>query len=79
MEFAGRTRLGGGRGWIWTLSLNRIADVVTSEMIPRFKKLPEVPGRVFIGTTWIDFHTLGERVVIGISAPMVNTAVGENG
>ncbi|MFH2116307.1 MAG: hypothetical protein ABIJ86_17535 [Spirochaetota bacterium] len=48
-------------------------------MIPRFKKLPEVPGRVFIGTTWIDFHTLGERVVIGISAPMVNTAVGENG
>jgi methanogenic corrinoid protein MtbC1 len=43
----------------------RIADVVTSEMIPKFRKLPEVKGRVVIGNPPGDFHALGKRIVIG--------------
>lgn len=40
------------------------ADVV-DEMIPKFKKSPEVVGRVVIGTSQGDFHGLGKRIVIG--------------
>ncbi len=43
----------------------RIADAVTAEMIPRFKRSPEVVGRVVIGTALGDLHTLGKRIVVG--------------
>lgn len=43
----------------------RIADAVTTEMIPKFKRSPKVVGRVVIGTAWGDLHTLGKRIVIG--------------
>jgi len=51
----------------------RIADAVTAEMIPKFKKLPEMVGRVVIGTAWGDLHTLGKRIVIGcLKARMID-------
>jgi trimethylamine corrinoid protein len=51
----------------------RIADAVTSEMIPKFKMLPTIVGRIVIGTAWGDFHTLGKRIVIGcLKARMVD-------
>lgn len=43
----------------------QIAEVVTSELIPKFRQLPGVIGRVVIGTAWGDFHTLGKRTVMG--------------
>ena len=51
---------------------SRIADAVTAEMLPKFKKLPEIIGRVVIGSAWGDLHTLGKRIVIGcLKARMV--------
>jgi len=51
----------------------RIADTVTAEMIPKFKKAPKVVGRVVIGTAHGDLHTLGKRIVIGcLKARMIN-------
>ncbi|MBI5817632.1 MAG: cobalamin B12-binding domain-containing protein [Verrucomicrobia bacterium] len=43
----------------------RIADIVTAEMIPKFKQMSEVVGQVVIGTAPGDFHTLGKRIVMG--------------
>jgi methanogenic corrinoid protein MtbC1 len=40
------------------------ADVV-EEMIPKFRKTPEVVGHVVMGTSLGDFHGLGKRIVIG--------------
>jgi methanogenic corrinoid protein MtbC1 len=44
---------------------SQIAADVVDEMIPKFKKSPEVVGRVVIGTSQGDFHGLGKRIVIG--------------
>lgn len=43
----------------------QIAAEVTDQMIPRFRRRPEIAGRVVIGTAWGDFHGLGKRIVIG--------------
>ncbi|MBI5820751.1 MAG: cobalamin B12-binding domain-containing protein [Verrucomicrobia bacterium] len=51
----------------------RIADMVTAEVVPKFKKMPKVVGRVVIGTAMGDFHTLGKRIVIGcLKARMID-------
>lgn len=44
---------------------SQIAAEVTEQMIPRFKKSPEIVGRVVIGNASGDFHGLGKRIVIG--------------
>jgi methanogenic corrinoid protein MtbC1 len=44
---------------------SQIAAEVTEEMIPRFKKTPEIVGRIVIGTAFGDLHSLGKRIVIG--------------
>ncbi len=43
----------------------QIADTVTAEMIPKFKRAPKVKGRVVIGNAVGDLHALGKRIVIG--------------
>ncbi|MFA6560712.1 MAG: cobalamin-dependent protein [Verrucomicrobiia bacterium] len=51
----------------------RIADIVTAEMIPKFKQMSEVVGRVVIGTAPGDFHALGKRIVMGcLKARMID-------
>ncbi len=51
----------------------QIADTVTAEMIAKFKKAPEVRGRVVIGTASGDLHSLGKRIVIGcLKARMID-------
>lgn len=44
---------------------SQIAVEVTDEMIERFEAPPEKIGRVVIGTSKDDLHTLGKRIVIG--------------
>ena len=52
---------------------SQVAADVVEEMIPKFKKSPEVVGRVVIGTSQGDFHGLGKRIVIGcLNALMIN-------
>jgi methanogenic corrinoid protein MtbC1 len=52
---------------------SQIAADVIEEMIPKFKKTPEVVGCVVIGTSQGDFHGLGKRIVIGcLNALMIN-------
>lgn len=43
----------------------QIAAEVTDEMVPRFKKAPEIAGRIVIGTSQGDLHALGKKIVIG--------------
>ncbi len=43
----------------------QIAGEVTEAMIPRFRSVPEVAGRVIIGNSAGDFHALGKRIVAG--------------
>jgi len=43
----------------------QIADSVVTEMIPGFKRAPQVGGRVVIGSAEGDLHSLGKRIVIG--------------
>lgn len=45
--------------------ISQIAAEVTEEMIPRFKKMPEVIGHIVIGSAQGDLHTLGKRIVMG--------------
>lgn len=53
----------------------QIADTVTTEMLAKFKKAPEVAGRVVIGTAWGDMHSLGRRIVMGcLKARMIEIA-----
>jgi methanogenic corrinoid protein MtbC1 len=58
----------------------QIADMVTAEMIAKFKKAPEVVGTVVIGTAQGDMHSLGKRIVIGcLKARMIDvTDLGVN-
>jgi methanogenic corrinoid protein MtbC1 len=52
---------------------SQVAADVVEEMIPKFKKTPEVVGRVVMGTSQGDFHGLGKRIVIGcLNALMIN-------
>jgi len=44
---------------------SQIAAAVTEEMIARFDKPPEIIGRIVIGTSHGDMHTLGKRIVSG--------------
>ncbi|MFA7405647.1 MAG: cobalamin-dependent protein [Pelobacteraceae bacterium] len=51
----------------------QIASEVVDDMIPRFRKAPEIVGRVVIGTSRGDFHGLGKRIVSGcLKAMMVD-------
>lgn len=43
----------------------QIADTVTAEMLTKFRKAPEVVGRIVIGTAHGDLHSLGKRIVMG--------------
>ena len=58
----------------------QIADTVVAEMLPKFKKAPQVAGRVVIGSAEGDLHTLGKRIVIGcLKARMIDvTDLGVN-
>lgn len=58
----------------------QIADAVTSEMVAKFAKAPEVAGRVIIGTAEGDLHSLGKRIVTGcLKARMIEvTDLGVN-
>ena len=60
--------------------VSQIAAEVTEEMIPKFKKMPEVVGRIVIGTAQGDLHSLGKRIVIGsLRARMIDaTDLGVN-
>jgi methanogenic corrinoid protein MtbC1 len=44
---------------------SQIASQVTDEMVALFQKSPETIGRVVIGTSYGDMHTLGKRIVSG--------------
>lgn len=44
---------------------SQIASQVTDEMVALFQKSPEIIGRVVIGTSHGDMHTLGKRIVSG--------------
>jgi methanogenic corrinoid protein MtbC1 len=44
---------------------SQIGEAVTTEMIARFAKSPEVRGRVVIGTVHGDMHSLGKKIVTG--------------
>ena len=49
----------------------QIASEVVDEMVPRFRKAPEIIGRVVIGTSQGDFHGLGKRIVSGCLKAMM--------
>ena len=49
----------------------QIAAEVTEKMIARFKKPPEIIGRIIIGTAFGDLHTLGKRIVGGCLRSMM--------
>jgi methanogenic corrinoid protein MtbC1 len=49
----------------------QIAAEVTEKMIARFKKPPEIIGRIVIGTAFGDLHTLGKRIVGGCLRSMM--------
>ncbi|MGZ8160972.1 MAG: cobalamin B12-binding domain-containing protein [Methylobacter sp.] len=44
---------------------SQIASQVTDEMVAQFQTSPEIIGRVIIGTSHGDMHTLGKRIVSG--------------
>lgn len=43
----------------------QVASEVTERMLARFRSPPEVIGRVVIGTSFGDLHSLGKRIVSG--------------
>lgn len=49
----------------------QIASEVVDEMVPLFKKAPEIVGKVVIGTSQGDFHGLGKRIVSGCLKAMM--------
>jgi methanogenic corrinoid protein MtbC1 len=51
----------------------QIADVVTTEMVAKFRVAPSTLGRVIIGTADGDLHSLGKRIVGGcLKARMID-------
>ena len=54
---------------------SQIAVEVTEQMIPKFKKLPKIEGRMVIGTAFGDLHSLGKRIVTGcLTASMIEVS-----
>jgi len=49
----------------------QIAAEITENMLAKFKTPPEVIGRVIIGTSYGDLHSLGKRIVIGCLKSMM--------
>lgn len=49
----------------------QIASEVVDEMVPRFRKAPEIIGHIVIGTSQGDFHGLGKRIVSGCLKAMM--------
>jgi methanogenic corrinoid protein MtbC1 len=49
----------------------QIASEVVDEMVPRFRKAPDIVGRVVLGTSQGDFHGLGKRIVSGCLKAMM--------
>ncbi len=49
----------------------QIASEVVDDMLPRFRKAPEIIGTVVIGTSQGDFHGLGKRIVSGCLKAMM--------
>jgi len=49
----------------------QIAAEVTEKMLTKFKTPPEVIGRVIIGSSYGDLHSLGKRIVIGCLKSMM--------
>jgi len=49
----------------------QIASEVVDEMVPQFKRAPDIIGRVVIGTAQGDFHGLGKRIVSGCLKAMM--------
>jgi methanogenic corrinoid protein MtbC1 len=43
----------------------QIASEVTEKMLEKFKRPPEIVGKVVIGTAYGDLHSLGKRIVMG--------------
>ena len=58
----------------------QIADMITAEMLLKFRKAPDIVGTVVIGTAQGDMHSLGKRIVIGcLKARMIEvTDIGVN-
>lgn len=58
----------------------QIAAEVTEKMLLKFRRPPEIIGRVVIGTAYGDLHSLGKRIVMGcLKALMVEvTDLGVN-
>lgn len=51
----------------------QIAAEVTEQMLKKFQHPPEIIGRVVIGTSYGDLHSLGKRIVMGcLKALMVD-------
>jgi len=44
---------------------SQIAEEVVDRLLPLFSAVPEVQGRVVIGTSHSDFHGLGKKIVTG--------------
>jgi len=49
----------------------QIAAEITEKMLAKFTTPPEVIGRVIIGTSYGDLHSLGKRIVIGCLKSMM--------
>jgi len=49
----------------------QIASEVVDDMVPRFRKAPQIIGQVVIGTSQGDFHGLGKRIVAGCLKAMM--------
>ncbi|MEW6236312.1 MAG: cobalamin-dependent protein [Candidatus Omnitrophota bacterium] len=54
--------------------ISQIAAEVTEEMLPQFKESPAIVGRIVIGTSQGDLHSLGKRIVVGcLKARMIES------
>lgn len=53
----------------------QIAAEVTDKMLVKFKKPPEIIGRIVIGTASGDLHTLGKRIVMGCLKALMIEAI----
>jgi len=49
----------------------QIAAEVTEQMLAKFESPPEIIGRVIIGTSYGDLHSLGKRIVMGCLKSMM--------
>ncbi|NOQ94455.1 MAG: cobalamin-binding protein [Methylophaga sp.] len=49
----------------------QIAAEITEKMLAKFESPPEIIGRVIIGTSYGDLHSLGKRIVMGCLKSMM--------